>query len=385
MKFKIPFPRTKESKLLAILGLLLVSALAFRTCSGSAPGESLTKLNVTVPAATQKKEDELDKMALYKKAQDDSMRLASQKKKDSSLLTPFPTDSGSVENRISKRTAELHRILETPSPLSVVQRPAPQLGVYQPQTGLHLPANDVDRLEAMLLSMKDDQRSPSPEMQELNKSLDKLISLKNPAAVVDTPAVQSPALPVVIQSPGADIGSIQRTVPAKARFYDIESNAADEQDEEVSLIAARLSADNMLSENATVSIELETDVAIQGRPIPSGTLLSGTCHLSGNRMLIHVSSIRYKQQLLPVALEAIGMDGLAGIDASRAQKQQYTRDWTGQSLTSVGPTYLDGSVSGQAASSGIQLARSLASRKVREVKVPVKKGFQIFLRDTSKK
>jgi len=54
-------------------------------------------------------------------------------------------------------------------------------------------------------------------------------------------------------------------------------------------------------------------------------------------------------------------------------------------MQSIGLTSLDPSWSAQAASAGVEAAKTLFSKKVRLIKVTVKAGYQVLLKDEKQK
>ena len=98
-----------------------------------------------------------------------------------------------------------------------------------------------------------------------------------------------------------------------------------------------------------------------------------------------VTGVRYQNSLLPVALSAYDMDGLEGIYIPGAISRDVAKQSTDNALQNVGLNNLDPSIGMQAAGAGIQAAKSLISKKVKLIKVTVKAGYQVLLKDNNDK
>ncbi|MBS1665183.1 MAG: conjugative transposon protein TraM [Bacteroidetes bacterium] len=352
-----------KKKLILAASLLILLLIILVVHGPKKADDTTSHANLKIPPPHVRDETGFDKMAFYKKADDDSIRLQDQRKKDSTLLISSPESPHLLESHIDEKLTRLHNLIETPSP---VPTPNP------PRTTPSLPASDVDRLEHLLKNLKTESSSPSPEIETLTR----LLASQHPTPKPDTQPINPMALPVTI--PTSD--EYLSTTSAKIHFYDLDNNGQPPPIT-IPLIEAQIPQTQTLVDGGLLTIELKTDLLIRTQRIPAGTTLYGTAHLNTNRMHIQITSIQYQHQIFPVALEVIGLDGLPGLDASAALRQQFTRDLATQNLTNLGPSYFDPSLTGQAATSGIQIARSLAGRKTRQFQLPVKAGYQILLHD----
>ncbi len=79
------------------------------------------------------------------------------------------------------------------------------------------------------------------------------------------------------------------------------------------------------------------------------------------------------------------MDGLAGIYIPGSITSDVAKQSTDNMLQSVALNSLNSSVGAQAASAGIEAAKTLLSKKVKLVKVQVKAGYKILLKDNNQK
>ena len=128
-----------------------------------------------------------------------------------------------------------------------------------------------------------------------------------------------------------------------------------------------------------------TDVYVNGILIPKGTLLYGIASQNGERLNIVISSIHYQNNLLPVSLSVYDLDGLSGIYIPGSINRNAAKQSGSEAVSNIGITSLDPSIAAQAASAGIQAAKSLISKKVKQVKVTIKAGYQVLLKDDNQK
>jgi len=80
-------------------------------------------------------------------------------------------------------------------------------------------------------------------------------------------------------------------------------------------------------------------------------------------------------------MELYDMDGLPGIYIPGAIARDVAKQSTDNSLQMMELTSLDPSFKAQAATAGIGAIKSLLSRKVKLVKVMVKAGYKVLLKD----
>lgn len=138
-------------------------------------------------------------------------------------------------------------------------------------------------------------------------------------------------------------------------------------------------------DGSTVKLRLMNDVYINGIHIPKDNFLFGTASLNCERLNIRIGSIRYGNSLFPVELSVYDMDGLDGIYIPGAITRDVAKQSEDRSMQAIGMTSLDPSWQAQVAGAGIEAAKTLFSRKVKLVKVTVKAGYQVLLRDEKQK
>jgi len=86
-----------------------------------------------------------------------------------------------------------------------------------------------------------------------------------------------------------------------------------------------------------------------------------------------------------VELSVYDMDGMNGIHIPGAITRDVAKQSTDRTIQGIGLTTLDPSLGAQAASAGIEAARDMIGKKVKLIKVTVKAGYQVLLRDEKQK
>lgn len=148
-------------------------------------------------------------------------------------------------------------------------------------------------------------------------------------------------------------------------------------------IEAVVRSNQSLVNGAVIQLRLFTDVFINGVLIPKGTPVNGIASLNNERLEAEINSIRYKNQLFPVKLELYDMDGLPGIYIPGSISRDVAKNSADNSLQLMELTTLDPSLKAQAAAAGINTVKSLMSRKVKQVKVIIKEGYKVLLKDNN--
>jgi conjugative transposon TraM protein len=133
---------------------------------------------------------------------------------------------------------------------------------------------------------------------------------------------------------------------------------------------------------ATVKMRLLNDIYINGNHIPRNQFVFGVCSINGERLTIEVGSIRTGNSLLPISLTVYDMDGLEGIYIPGAITRDAAKQASDDAMQNIQLMSLDPSIGAQAASAGIEATKGLLSKKAKLVKVTVKSGYRILLKDT---
>jgi conjugative transposon TraM protein len=135
-----------------------------------------------------------------------------------------------------------------------------------------------------------------------------------------------------------------------------------------------------------VKLRLTKAIDINGNHIPENNFIFGVASINGERLDVEITSIRYQNLLLPVALAVYDLDGMNGIFIPGAIERDAAKQSTSQSIQQMQMmSSMSQSIGAQAAGAGIEAAKGLFSKKIKLVKVTVKAGYQVLLRDPNLK
>ncbi len=419
--------KNKKQKLLIVLPLLALPfiTLLFWTMGGggggsSTPIEKWQGLNLKLPEVNRDKDDPKDKMSYYKQAASDSAKWKEQAKNDPYYNhvpdesmpkgKPIPPEDREKETglkpsvttnhrdpneeKVYQKLAELEKILETPDSLST---PAEAEPLAIPGTGAS-PAGvsptaevgDIERLEQMMQRMTASE-AEDPELQQLNHMLETILDIQHPGRVQQKLKQASRenkgqvfAVSSVPEENTISFLDQQDTLfGSGASFYGLEDFP--QEDIQQNALAAVIHETQDVVAGSTVKLRLTQDIYIEGVRIPKGHFIYGTAGISGERLDIIIDGIRYQNSLFPVELQVYSMDGIQGLHIPGAITRKVAKESAGQAVQGFGLTSFDTSLEAQAASAGIEATRSLLSKKAKRIKVTVKAGDRVLLKDKKQK
>lgn len=406
----------RKRKMMLVLPLLVIPFLtmAFWALGGGKGNKPVIVneqkgLNLNLPDAKIKDENLTDKLSFYDKADKDSAKLEEwmrtdpyyQQKEDTGyspvneleLLTqnsaskynqrlnssPYETSSNNPEQKLLQKLALLQKEINK-QPETVANNE-----VLLPNQDDEF-SNEVDRLENMMLTM-DKTSTGDPEMQQLNGTLERILDIQHPQRVKDKLREKSlqhkQVVFAVTTSPKLAnvtlIDTMEKKQNTSNQFYGVTKES--EETIEGFAIAAVVHSNQSLVNGAVIQLRLSTDVFINGVLIPKGTPVNGIASLNNERLEAEINSIRYKNQLFPVKMELYDLDGLPGIYIPGSISRDVAKNSADNSLQLMELTTLDPSLKAQAAAAGINTAKQLLTRKVKQVKVMIKEGYKVLLKD----
>ncbi|MFN0293463.1 conjugative transposon protein TraM [Pedobacter helvus] len=232
--------------------------------------------------------------------------------------------------------------------------------INRPETGYSKPAHtvkpqsssiksDVDRLEALMKTMQEN-KTEDPEMAQLNGMMQNILDIQHPERISERQRFARSLSP----------DSLFRATPAVL----VENQKA--------------------VQGATVKIRLQDSLRIGTMLIPKGHIIFGACRIANQRLLVDITNIRLGTSIIPVDLSVYSLDGMVGMDAPEAALTGALNNGTDNAVRSVGFGF-DQSVATQVAGAGIDAARQLISRKVKKIKVKLKGGSPVLLRNNSQR
>jgi conjugative transposon TraM protein len=437
----------RKRKMMLVLPVLVLPflTLAFWALGGGevsaaeAKEAGITKgLNLQLPNAKLKEDKGLNKLSYYEIAAADSAKLKERMRNDpyfkvknittanelaeveedttSSVFTKQYTavqkpglnsspynKKGNLdpnEENVLKKLNQLNAALDNTASGSTLKND--NQGNYtvskQPSTN----KEEVDRLENMMQSMQQKDNTEDPEMKQINGMLEKIMDIQHPERIKDKLQQNSiehkqQVFPVTSNENNTPITLLTGTenrihdtmgnaaISIKQNtFYSVEDSYSPEKGVQNALSAVIHETQTIVS-GSTIKLRLLNDVYINGALIPKDNFVFGTASLNGERLIIEIKSIRYNNSLFPVALSVSDMDGMDGIYIPGAIARTSAKESSDKAIQSVALNSLDPSVGAQAASAGIEAAKTLLSKKVKLVKVTLKAGYQVLLKDNNTK
>ncbi|MBS1598456.1 MAG: conjugative transposon protein TraM [Bacteroidetes bacterium] len=372
-----------------------------------------TALNVKLPDAHFKKGKDKNKLSFYELAKRDSNRLKELIKNDpyytrdsssdtrSMLEKKYLRDSetsidkkfGAKEETDKNEAALLERMEQIKKEIS---RKSEDPKLYQQRTANYPSNPHIERLERISRMMNNRKEDASdPEMEQINEVLNKIIAIQHPDNIIDTSkngnAKQKQLIYPVSKGTGEENISVMGQAAGYANqnathnsFYGLDDETNVDKEKHFAIKAIIPETQTLVS-GATIKIELITPIRVQGVSIPAGHLVYGIASLSNERLKIEIKSISNGQAIFPVSLDVYDIDGIAGIYIPGNISREVGKQSAELGVNGLGIQTLDQSLGAQAASAGIQAAKSLIGKKIKMIRVTVRSGYQVLLRNNAEK
>ena len=340
-----------KRKILLVFPILVIPfmALAFYALGGGRGNvddeRSAQKgINTSLPDASfREKQEPKDKLGFYQQSERDS----SGRNSDNAIKNVADRlgFNGQQEDPQTRAINEKLRALNTE-----INSPA-QDPVYGNAGTAKMPPspsikNDVDRLEALMKTMQAGSKDEDPEMAQLSSMMDKIIAIQNPN-ILQEKLKRLPTVP----------DSAFRAIPAI-----IEGN-------------------QKVAQGAVVKLRLMDTIRIKDVIVPKNQLLFGFCNITNQRLLLNIKNIRLGSSIIPVDLSVFSLDGLMGINTPEAELGEAAGNGTSSALQGMQILTMEQSIGMQAAGAGLDAARSLLSKKVKRIRVKLKGGQAVLLRN----
>lgn len=379
--------------------LLLWSAgIVGRADAQSMKGEAHGKsgFNFQLPVARQASDSNWNKMQYYAKADKDSEKMRSliraaevselgETQDISGMAMPLDPKEKAIEDKI----AAINKRLQAPS--TDMEAINPENSSYANELPDPPPAEKAAALARMKAihdwAENDDTDSADPELDQLDGMLNKVLDIQHPERVqekIQQRSEQNKRLvyPVVNKTDQIPVSMMQpqRVQKSSNRFYGL--NDSNEEDRiPINTIPAEIPHEQVLVNGATVQLRLLADVYISGVRVPKNQLLYGVVTLKGERLEVLIHSIGYQGRILPVELSAYDLDGQPGLFIPGAISRNVAKQSADQGIETLNFGTYGATLGAQAASAGIQAAKQLIGKKIKLVKVRVKSGYRVWLKD----
>ena len=426
-------PKSQQKrKFLLILPILTLPflTLTFWSLGGGSRSEPFSTgspnegFNLELPGLIEDEEKALDKLGHYQRSSADSSRFRQEVKSDPYYRMAFNGGQGVEEvssqefgtepstNQASTRqtvtpgyqTTQEEQILQRLEALNSTLNERPQNPglpeTHRPASDYDKPvpptsplSSDLDRLDQMMQQMQNTHSEPDPEFQQMAELLDRILDIQHPERIQERKLAKKElkenTAPISsFPAPNQEFNtleSIRKITGFKGNptngFFGLESNSSQSQSQSTSSIKAVVHENQTLVSGSTVKLRITEETDLGGITLPKDQLVYGIASLNGERLKILIRHIRLAEQILPVDLNVHDADGLEGIRIPGSISQQVSSQTGGQALQGLGFNSLDYSLEAQAANAGIETAKSFLGKKIKQIKVSIKAGYQVWMVD----
>lgn len=333
-----------KRKMLLVLPLLVLPfmALAFYGMGGG--GHSLSEntkevgINTTLPDASFKTTDPQNKLGYYQQSDRDSASGNGIKDVADRLgFSGMESDPQTVE--INNKLAALNNEISRPTQAPTYNQTSRRIS----ESGM---GSDVDRLESLMRNIQ--QGNPDdPELRQLNGMLEKILDIQHPHRI----------------------------------RQDYINKISDNGDSLFKAIPAVVEESQKVTQGSVIKLRLLDTVVLNGQLIPKNHFIYGICDITNQRLILDIKNIRLGNSIVPVDLSVFDMDGMRGINVPEALTKDAVNGGTDDALRNIQLMTMDQSIATQVAGAGIDAAKGLFGKKIKRVKVRLKAGYKILLRN----
>lgn len=304
-----------------------------------------------------------------------------------SRITPSTTEmidpnEKKVNDRLQKLYAALNQSASTDK-----QSRLTAVGKVPEQGAIGLPSPQTAQLENLLQDARSSDTSADPNLVRAEKVLDKVLDIQHPERVKErlqagtiatkpTEYTVTTSMPDTTQTEPADKDI---AAPGPNAFYGLEQEPDSDTTSNTTTIQAVVHETQTLQNGSTIKLRLLQDIFVGGHRIPANNFIYGQCSVNNERLNIQLTSAVCNDEIYPIALKVYDTDGMEGIYVPGAITRDVTKEGVSQGISGMGITSLDPSLGAQAASAGIETAKSLLSKKVKAIVVTVKAGHRVLL------
>lgn len=328
-----------------------------------AQSDSITRrsgLNMLLPGAREDEDSAKDKLSMYMQAAADSAKHANDLRTD-----PYRT----VENVNQAPIRDIEKLsTEKISP----NRARIKLPTYERAN----PAFNIP--DESVRSPKVEPASPDPELVQINETLDRLMGLQTEKGKISAADKIMPGFPVTVAE-----GTEQNYLGRKTR-KDNGGHFFQEPGLKSGAIVATIPVTQTLQSGSVVKLELISRALVDNVQLSPGFAIYGVASLSGERLVIQVTSLRIEERIIPVHLSVYDLDGLEGIYVPGTLGGQVLKEAADGAIQSAGVIGYDPSLKAQIASAGLNATKSLLSKKIKTIRVLVEAGHRVLLFDNQK-
>ncbi len=345
----------RKRKLLLFLPLLALPLLTFALwlAGRSSKAQLVTKqgINTVLPGADLSSDQPKDKLGIYEQHRQEAAKTNTE---GAFAALGFDTTGRTSANQPGNPYPATH---SAEANESLIRKKLALINeeIAKPQAVPHTAVNamvtlkqnqDLDRMEKLSKSHAA-QAGEDPEMKQLNGMLEKIMDIQHPERVSNE----------LQQQPKMGPDSLYKA------------------------FRAIISGDQKVTEGSQIKLCLQDTLFIDNQVIPKGQFLFGACQLTNQRLLLNIKTIRLGSSILPVDLSVYDLDAMPGINAPEAITGEALRGGSDNALQRLQLLGLDQSVPTQLAGAGVEAAKGLLGKKMKRVKVRLKAGYPVLLRN----
>ncbi len=357
----LPIPQRRFLLGAPLVALPFLCAMFYGLGGGKGVGRAVAGhvggLNTELPGAfPDPRKTFLDKMGAYLKADRDSLR-----KKEYAQQDPYhpfvaakapdlkAPDVRAPDPKATELLTQLNRLKQSlQEPQAVRSEVEP---VREPVQRSSLPGYSPPAVRPHV----PEGLEKDPQLERLDNILDKVIRIQHPSEARSV-------------SGQTAVATSEAVIPA-----DSASNA----------IAAVIPSDQTLITGGTIPLRLSEDILVHGVRILAGGWVYGTATINGDRLQVHIRSIRDGRNLYNSDLQVYDLDGLPGVHIPDVLSQDVAKESATESVSGLNILTTDPGLGAEAASAGVQAAKSLLTHKARLIKVSVRAGYEVLLKNSN--
>jgi conjugative transposon TraM protein len=401
---KLKDPRKRKMLLLLPLLVIPFLTMGFWAMGGGATNfpadqNQSAGLNLQLPNAQLKDDKGENKLSYYEQAEKDSARWKEGMENDpyfsSALKDSIPKDPFSYhpyplqteeykdpnEQKVYKKLEELNRHLTNPDSYNSPYQREDSQPAFERKS---FDNADVNRLEEMMKRTSAPD-AKDPEVDQLNSMMDRILDIQHPERVKQRLTESLPVNKEQLFSVSNNNNSYSISLMDTSKmddhenaFYGVEASSDDLKQ---NAIEAVIHETQNLVDGSIVKMRLLDDIAINSVTISRGNFVFGKASLEGERLHIDINSIRKDNSIFHVKLTTYDLDGMEGIHIPGAITRDVAKQSADNSLQNIEMNSIDPSFKVQATTAGINAAKSLLTKKAKLVKVTVKAGYKVLLKE----
>ncbi len=363
----------KQRRFLTVLPLIVLPflVLLFWILGGGTSGRHVetmkSGLNTQLPDASLKNQSSLDKLSFYAMADHDSVKRREQERLDPNYQVEGTEEKLARPHVYADRKSDVPQVYTEPGYRERVPKKEESNG-------------EIERLEMMMQTLN--QKKVDHEIGALNETLDKLLEIQQPTKIHKETSSGNKQFIYSVAANGSD-GYDQyfgkTSVHCGNGFLAEETESKDSA--KAGTIIAAVHNEQVLLNGSVIKLRLLQDLFVKGQRIPVGSFVFGLVSVNGERLKIQVSSIQFQHQLYPVSINVFDLDGNEGIYIPGNSVNESMKESAEQGIQSIGGFGFNPSLKAQAATVGLNAAKDLLSKKVKQQRVIVKAGYRVLLRD----